>query len=662
MPIILVHIIDIKMPCRHLYLIVACLLLPVSVWPQSADRLAQLYRGMQAAGSDTARAHLLSDAVWDIQVREPALADSLALLAIAVAERSGDDKYIATAYSDAGVVRYRLGDYATCEKDYQHALEIRRRQNDEKGIGANLGNLGSLYQKKGDLDKALQYHLECLRIQEKNNNQVNIALTYNNIAVIHSNQKNYHKAIDYAQKALAINYRLPNPHGLVTSYNTLSGAYMGLRDYDSARILLDSVVSVAGRIGDRFSRASALSNLGSLSERTGDSARALIYFEEALTLAKEIHNKAAIGMYSQNIGNIYETHGQYDKAEPYLLTAYETAKALDQKPVLYLACMSLYQVYKHKRNMTRAAMYVEESISVKDSVFNAESSKQIAEMQTKYDTDKKEQQLRIQSLELNRRNIILAVLSLISILSAVIGWLSYNRYKMRQKAVLQDEILHQQQLRAQAVLDAEEAERQRIGRDLHDGVGQLLSATKLKLSSLQASMPATDLRGQDVLHNSMALLDDSVREVRTISHSMMPNVLIKSGLVSAVRDFVNKMSAPNLKIDLDIVGMNVRLDATIEAVLYRIFQEVITNTIRHSGASHVTIQMLRHEHELIMMVEDNGKGFDVSKVLLDENGIGLKNIRSRVDYLHGSVDFDSTPGRGTTVTVEIPLHHEADHS
>ncbi|MBS1619264.1 MAG: sensor histidine kinase [Bacteroidetes bacterium] len=637
-------------------------LLTASVRSQPEERLAKLHASMDQARSDTARAHLLSDAVWDIQVREPALADSIATLGIRYAERSGDDRYIATAYSDAGVVKYRLGDFAACEKDHLHALELRRKLNDEKGIGANLGNLGALYQKKGDLDKALQYQLECLRIQEKNNNQLNIALTYNNIAVIHSNQKNYHKAIDYAQKALVINYRLPNPHGLITNYNTLSGAYMGLKDYDSARMLLDSVVSLSGAIGDKFSRASALSNIGSIYERRGDSARALTYFEEALTLATEVHNKAAIGMYSQNVGSIYEVHGQYDKAEPYLLTAYETAKSLDQKPVLYLACMSLYQVYKHKGDMTKAARYVEESITVKDSVFNAESSRQIAEMQTKYDTEKKEQEIQIQRLKLNRRNIILIVMSIVFLLSAIIGWLGYNRYKMRQKVLLQDEILRQQQIRARAVLEAEEAERQRIGRDLHDGVGQLLSATKLNLSGLEASMTASDLRGHDVLQSAMALLDESVREVRSISHSMMPNVLIKSGLVSAVRDFVNKMNTSNLKIDLDIVGMNQRLDTTAEAVMYRVFQEIINNTIRHSGANHVTIQLLRHEYELVLMVEDNGGGFDVAKVLSDENGIGIKNIRSRIEYLHGTVNFDSAPGKGTTVTVEIPLNNETDHS
>jgi signal transduction histidine kinase len=305
---------------------------------------------------------------------------------------------------------------------------------------------------------------------------------------------------------------------------------------------------------------------------------------------------------------------------------------------------------------------VEESIAVKDSVFNEESSRQIAEMQTKYETEKKEQQLQIQHLQINRRNIILIVLCLVFALSVLIGWLSYNRYKLRQKALMDSEMLRQQELRAKAILDAEEQERQRIGQDLHDGVGQILSAAKLNLSALQSTLAIPEQGNKDKMQNALDLLDESVKEVRSISHSMMPNMLIKSGLASAVRDFVNKMTGDKLKIDLDIVGTNKRLDSTIEAVLFRIFQEIVNNIIRHSGANQVTIQLLQHDQEIVLMVEDNGKGFDVGKTLQNENGIGLKNITSRVDYLHGTIHFDSVPGRGTTVIVEIPIRYETDHS
>ena len=136
--------------------------------------------------------------------------------------------------------------------------------------------------------------------------------------------------------------------------------------------------------------------------------------------------------------------------------------------------------------------------------------------------------------------------------------------------------------------------------------------------------------------------------------SMMPNALLKSGLAIAVREFLNRIgNTDKLKIELEIHGLKDRLESTIETVLFRVLQEIINNIIKHSEASIVNIQIIRHENELSMMVEDNGKGFDASKISSD--GIGMKNIRSRIAYLNGTVHFDSQPGKGTTVSIEVPL-------
>src|SRR5207253_6664015 len=136
--------------------------------------------------------------------------------------------------------------------------------------------------------------------------------------------------------------------------------------------------------------------------------------------------------------------------------------------------------------------------------------------------------------------------------------------------------------------------------------------------------------------------------------NMMPNALLKSGLAKAVRDFINKLNTQSIRIELEIIGLEERLENTIETVLYRIIQENVSNIIRHSKASHVNLQLIRHENEITVMIEDNGVGFDASKIN-DFEGIGLKNIQSRVAYLNGTVNFDSVPGRGTTTTIEIPL-------
>jgi signal transduction histidine kinase len=135
---------------------------------------------------------------------------------------------------------------------------------------------------------------------------------------------------------------------------------------------------------------------------------------------------------------------------------------------------------------------------------------------------------------------------------------------------------------------------------------------------------------------------------------MIPNALIKSGLVAAVRDFVNRMGNEKLKINLVVLGLDERLNSNAETVIFRVLQELISNIIKHAQANEITIQLIREKNEFTLMVEDNGKGFDLEKAG-SQDGIGLKNIRSRVEYLNGSVSFDSAPGKGTTIVVEIPV-------
>jgi signal transduction histidine kinase len=207
----------------------------------------------------------------------------------------------------------------------------------------------------------------------------------------------------------------------------------------------------------------------------------------------------------------------------------------------------------------------------------------------------------------------------------------------------------------QAILEAEEKERRRIAQDLHDGVGQLLSAAKLNLSNLDSKITTQTEEQKLAIQNALSLVDDSVKEVRAVSHNMMPNTLIKLGLASAVREFITKLGkAPTLKVDLEIVGLDTRLDNQVETVLYRVIQEIVNNIIKHAKASQISMQLIRHETELNIMIEDNGVGFDTNQ-LDDFEAIGLKGIKTRIEFLNGSVHFDSYIGRGTTVIIDIPL-------
>ena len=152
----------------------------------------------------------------------------------------------------------------------------------------------------------------------------------------------------------------------------------------------------------------------------------------------------------------------------------------------------------------------------------------------------------------------------------------------------------------------------------------------------------------------IGMMDESCKEVRSVSHQMMPNALLKSGLASAIKEFIDKLDSRVLKVNLHTEGLNERLDSNVETVLYRVIQECVNNVIKHAGANTLHISLIKDEDGIAATIEDNGKGFDMKDKLKFE-GIGLKNIASRIGYLKGTVDFDSKPGSGTLVAIHVPI-------
>jgi signal transduction histidine kinase len=205
-----------------------------------------------------------------------------------------------------------------------------------------------------------------------------------------------------------------------------------------------------------------------------------------------------------------------------------------------------------------------------------------------------------------------------------------------------------------AIITAEENERQRIAADLHDGVGQMMSAAKMNLSAIENEIPFTDEVQKQSFEKLMALVDESCKEIRSVSHQMMPNALLKSGLASAIKEFLDKIDNRVIKINLFTEGLQERLDSNTETVLYRVIQECVNNVIKHSGANNLDISLIKDADGISATVEDNGRGFDTSDRQQFE-GIGLKNISSRIAYLKGTIEFDSSPGKGTLVAIYVPV-------
>jgi signal transduction histidine kinase len=204
-----------------------------------------------------------------------------------------------------------------------------------------------------------------------------------------------------------------------------------------------------------------------------------------------------------------------------------------------------------------------------------------------------------------------------------------------------------------AVLEAEEKERTRIATDLHDGVGQILTAALINYNRLVSRFKNPTVEDNLLADRTLALLNESYDEMRSISHQMMPNSLVKAGLAVAVKEMLNKVQSETLRVTLETQGLHERLDNQTETVLYRILQEIVSNVTKHSGANKLSIQLIKDADGVSLTVEDNGVGFNPKVVGL--NGIGLKNMMSRINFLKGDIDIDSAVGKGTLIAIHIPV-------
>lgn len=522
--------------------------------------------------------------------------------------------------------------------------------------------LSSAYVMTLRFKESLSHSFEALKLYEQINNKQNIINVLVNIANCYQQQNNFKQADKYLREAENKAKEKTFETQLANVYNTMGILYAENNYLDSAEKFFLISTSLRESLKDYTVLAWNYNNLGGLYVMLNKHDKAIEYLTKALTIFESNQNYDGQTSVTNNLGELYLEQNNFPKALMYFNYSRKLYAQTNNPDNLENLFFNLFNYYKKTGNTTTAIAYADSLIAFKDSIYGNRLDKSIAEMQTKFDVEKKDLEIanskakiELKEKQNSIKNSIIIFGAIIFILAIIFIIQFYKRKKIESKLKLETEIAKLNALRSKAVIEAEEKERVRIAKDLHDGVGQLLSAAKLNLSSLQDKLQLKDDENLLLLSNATNLIDDSVKEVRTVSHSMMPNALLKLGLASAVKEFINKLSVGNkLKIDLDIVGLENRLEPATETVLFRVLQEIVSNIIKHAKANYINIQLIKHDKELTMLIEDNGVGFDTSKINSFE-GIGLKNILSRVEFLNGKVDFDSTINKGTTVVIEIPL-------
>jgi signal transduction histidine kinase len=203
-----------------------------------------------------------------------------------------------------------------------------------------------------------------------------------------------------------------------------------------------------------------------------------------------------------------------------------------------------------------------------------------------------------------------------------------------------------------SIIQGQELERSRMAKDLHDGLGGMLSGIKLNLSSMKGNMIIQENDAQ-LFNKSIVQLDNAITEMRRVAHNMMPEALLKFGLREAVQDYCDGINESNaVKMKFTPIGLHQPLEKPTEVILYRIIQELSNNAIKHAAAKNIFIQLNKHDQGITLTIEDDGSGFNSTQIT---KGAGLQNVQSRVDYLKGNMEINSSPGEGAAFTIEIPL-------
>ena len=565
---------------------------------------------------------------------------------------NGDSIGLAWAYNNIGNIYIDKTDYKTTLAYYDSALHIRKLLNDSVSIAQSYTNYGFVYKDLGDFTNALLYLFKSAQYLEKANQPESLAFSYNFIGSVYVLRKNYTYSNIFYNKALALYRQVGDRTNEAIAIGVMGSNYYKLGQVEKGKRMILQAYQIHHELNDVRQLGHVTADLSEIyiNEEKYDSAEMLA--RKAITYFKEASINRQQGATYVRLSTAQEKNGKIKEALASINQAYELTRASGEINSLAKITEIMSRLYSKTGNYAAAYKFEVMSSALKDSLKNEATEKAIAQMQVKYETEKKDIEIEKQALQIRKKRtqLLFAAFSIVAII--IIAVLLYLRYRLKQKALLNAILLEEQNERNKAIIEAEEKERVRIARELHDGIGQQLSAAKMNLSAFEQKVSATE---KDSFNVVVQLVDDAVKEVRSVSHNMMPNALIKQGLISAVRDFINKMQpASGLKISLEIYGMEERLESTRETVLYRILQECVNNIIRHAHASAVSIHIVKHDKELSVLIEDNGKGFDHKKVNQFE-GIGLKNIISRVQFLNGTVDFDSTIGKGTTVNISIPV-------
>ena len=654
---------------RWLLLLLQCGLLlagPLAAQVPPGSPTDSLLRALQTAPTDTTRAKTALRLSAALAATDTARALRYARQAQALSQASGFGYGQAHSWlqlSALAIIRNdntRAGRYgalaqATAEPLYRQQPASRL----ARLLAAIANNRGTVADRRGQYAEAVRSYLRAATYLAPLPEAGRTLLTvYTNLgnSLLSSNQPA--QAAYYSRLAAALRPRTGPVPELLPVYLQLARLHLQQAHPDSARPALEAarpLLPAATLYADEYYRT-----LGQYYRATGQLAAAGRAFGQAAGYAAR---KGALAYQAKLLfeqGQLAAQAGQPAAARAALERSLNLAEQLGDPRQLADNLEGLAQLAEQTGQWPEALRYYRRSHELRDTLTGTAVRAQVNQLETRYRTRQQAQQLRTlgqartagQLALRQQRRLNAAYLVLLLVLVAA-GALAAGLLRYRQRLAARQRAQEKALLTTQAILQGQEEERRRLARDLHDGLGGMLSTVKHYLATARAraaqpteAAATTELLGQSIRH-----LDSSIGELRRVARNLMPEALLAFGLPQALQDLcASTQQASGVAVQLHLHGLETRLPQTFEVELYRLVQELLNNTLKHAQARQVLVQLMRHGPTLHLVVEDDGRGFDPA---VAGTGVGLRSVQARAHYLGGTLEVQSAPGQGASFSLEL---------
>ncbi|QSE97090.1 tetratricopeptide repeat-containing sensor histidine kinase [Fulvivirga lutea] len=545
---------------------------------------------------------------------------------------------------------------------FRDVLNIKLELNDTLGLAGAHNNLGLVYDQQSKYPESLENYFEALRIYELHRDQkFNVAMVLGNIGIVYKKQKEFEKSFEYYERALKIYEDLGSEFSQIVTKGNIGSLLIQLKQFEESIMYCTSTLEGYKRLGyDRYIPY-VQSNIGIAYDSLSNFEMAEKFYISAMDGHQAYNNEYEITNVSLLLAQHYTNKGQTTEALQLATQAFEKSQQINAIDFQTKALFILSKNYFKKGDYKLGSWAMETYDTLKDFVYQKEKSKQVVEIEVKYETEKKEQQIALQQAQLETKDlqiqrnwlfITILVVSLVAILILIA--LLRKREQIKREVIIQEQKIRLREAQMNAVVESQENERKRFAADLHDGMGQLIAALQVNIQSIKST---SEPEKQDQLYeNSKSLLKDIHTEIRNIAFNLMPQALVKEGLISGLSELaikINKAGSIKVKVNhLDVPDLN----DVAQISIYRLIQEFLGNCLKHSDATYFQIDITGHEEELVVSLEDDGMGFDKNS-LVNSIGNGWRNINTRLSLIGGSLELNTHEGKkGNSVLIIIPIN------